>query len=627
MKKLLFTLFAIIAICVSCGDVGSSKVYYVAETGNDSGPGDKEHPFRSISRAATIMEAGDKCIIREGTYRETINPLNSGEDGKPLTFTSYPGENVCIDGTDIITGWKLYKENIYTAKVHQKMIALEGRLQAMYHNDAVMDIARWPNNEDGDPYTFDGFFIDGGSATNAYAKSGYPQIDLTGAKMTYLGEHSGTVWMRPVLKSDSQNLYFEEINLRRWPFTSHNPGNVRFLYQHKVPHHGQLYVYDKLELLDYKNEWYYDPADGSLYAMFEGGQEPQDGSVKFNTRTHTAKINVDYVVLDGLNFFGGEISINGDYCAVRNCNLQNCSQVSLAPTLGGSSVPNAAISIKGKHTVIERNLLEYGSNNGITIAGGGSYCTVDNNIIRYFNTLGIHAKPVVSSADNTVITRNTIYKTGRDGIGTHGKSCEIAYNDVSSCMMLNNDGGVFYTVGDTEVKHTKIHHNWFHDSTGPSYADGRAAGVYLDNYSKGYYIYNNVLSNITWSGLQYNLDNTDVFFYNNTIWKAGFSTGHWALGFKINRVVISNNIANATSYEVADEWVGTDVSEFNVIDASSDLYEDPEAGNFVPKEGSPLVDAGEFIEYYTQDVKGSRPDIGAYERGGERWVAGATWVK
>ncbi len=63
-----------------------------------------------------------------------------------------------------------------------------------------------------------------------------------------------------------------------------------------------------------------------------------------------------------------------------------------------------------------------------------------------------------------------------------------------------------------------------------------------------------------------------------------------------------------------------------MIDTNSDLYEDPEAGNFVPKEGSPLVDAGEFIEYYTPDVVGSRPDIGAYERGGEKWVAGATWV-
>ena len=39
-------------------------------------------------------------------------------------------------------------------------------------------------------------------------------------------------------------------------------------------------------------------------------------------------------------------------------------------------------------------------------------------------------------------------------------------------------------------------------------------------------------------------------------------------------------------------------------------------------ENSPLVDAGVSVPPYTDGHVGAAPDIGAYERGGDRWVAG-----
>ena len=45
-------------------------VYYVSTNGNDSAPGTKDEPFRTINQAAEIAVAGDTVRVYGGTYRE-----------------------------------------------------------------------------------------------------------------------------------------------------------------------------------------------------------------------------------------------------------------------------------------------------------------------------------------------------------------------------------------------------------------------------------------------------------------------------------------------------------------------------------------------------------------------------
>ncbi len=53
------------------------NTYYVCTTGDDTfGIGSFEKPWASIQRAAQIMEAGDRCLIRGGMYREFVKPKN-----------------------------------------------------------------------------------------------------------------------------------------------------------------------------------------------------------------------------------------------------------------------------------------------------------------------------------------------------------------------------------------------------------------------------------------------------------------------------------------------------------------------------------------------------------------------
>jgi parallel beta-helix repeat protein len=73
--------------------------YYVAPGGDDSNPGTELLPWKTLAKAASMATAGVTVFIRQGTYNEQLIPANSGTAEEPITFASYPGDTVTIDGT------------------------------------------------------------------------------------------------------------------------------------------------------------------------------------------------------------------------------------------------------------------------------------------------------------------------------------------------------------------------------------------------------------------------------------------------------------------------------------------------------------------------------------------------
>ena len=58
-----------------------SKTYYVDNTApnaDDNGPGDKARPFRTINKAAQMLQPGERVVIAAGTYRECVRPARGG---------------------------------------------------------------------------------------------------------------------------------------------------------------------------------------------------------------------------------------------------------------------------------------------------------------------------------------------------------------------------------------------------------------------------------------------------------------------------------------------------------------------------------------------------------------------
>lgn len=79
----------------------SSITYYVDINGNDNNSGTESQPWRTIAKAASILEAGDTVLVKNGTYNEQVWVQNSGNAENWIVYAVYPGDTVVIDGTGI----------------------------------------------------------------------------------------------------------------------------------------------------------------------------------------------------------------------------------------------------------------------------------------------------------------------------------------------------------------------------------------------------------------------------------------------------------------------------------------------------------------------------------------------
>jgi Right handed beta helix region len=90
------TLFLLFLCATAFGQANTS--YYVSTTGNDSNPGTRAAPWRTIQHAADTARAGSKVNVEKGIYEELvrINVAGNARDGF-ITFRSSPGETAVID--------------------------------------------------------------------------------------------------------------------------------------------------------------------------------------------------------------------------------------------------------------------------------------------------------------------------------------------------------------------------------------------------------------------------------------------------------------------------------------------------------------------------------------------------
>lgn len=87
-----------------------SKTYYVdnnSSSADDNGPGTKTLPFRTINKAAQVLQPGERVVIASGTYRECVRPVRGGTDAAHMiSYEAAPGAKVFIKGSEILKeGW------------------------------------------------------------------------------------------------------------------------------------------------------------------------------------------------------------------------------------------------------------------------------------------------------------------------------------------------------------------------------------------------------------------------------------------------------------------------------------------------------------------------------------------
>ena len=80
---------------------GSTRVLAISPDGNDSNPGTRAEPFRTISRAAEAAEPGTTVVVTAGTYVGSFRTAASGTASAPITYVAEPtwGARLVGDGT------------------------------------------------------------------------------------------------------------------------------------------------------------------------------------------------------------------------------------------------------------------------------------------------------------------------------------------------------------------------------------------------------------------------------------------------------------------------------------------------------------------------------------------------
>jgi hypothetical protein len=597
----------------------AANAYYIAQSGADTNPGTLDKPLRTIQKCAEIAKAGQTCFIRAGVYRETVRPANSGTAAAPITFVPYNNEQVTISGADPVSGWSLYKGNIYQVSVK---LPVDGYADTgffanqVFVDNAMQTEARWPNTgPDLMKPKLAGCCVQTTEGNAAYVEN----KDIPDIGESWVG---ATVWTN------------EWYTSRTGTITSVSGKRLNAEMTGPWRHGYWFYLTGKLGLLDSAGEWFYDGKAQKLYFWAPNGSAPTNVEAKRRNFAFDLS-DRSHVTVKGLNVFAATITTSdvSESILVDGITAKYVSHhVTLPPLPKSEQAPgtdnalllashahDTGIMLRGKNHTLKNSAVMYSSGNGVLLEGSGH--TVENNVIRDANYVSSYAGLVRMNGEGHKIIRNTLSGAGRDAIvfdwhtgGFSFKNTEIAYNDISRFGALSSDLGGIYLCCFVDLTGTRIHHNSAHDPYGYSF-HWEVAGIYTDNWSYNVTVDHNVIWNINVNKpaslkIASKLDGKSVErVYNNTV---------------LGRSYLPPNAKIRNNLLLENDNVSGPKASHNLFKGANPRFTKPESGDFTLQSGSPAIDAGVAVPGLTDGFKGKAPDIGAYEQGAPAWKAGAS---
>lgn len=616
----------------------SGREYFVSVRGDDRNPGTRDEPFRNIQRFADIAQPGDICLVRAGTYRETVRPRTGGQVGDPIRYAACPGEKVTISGTETIaTPWTVCKGSIYQAKVDHDV-------EQLFVDGEMMIEARWPNMPFEDLWDRSCWANSGNGS--AYEKMIDPKLaetntDWTGAIATLNVAHQFHTWTRRVSKHKKGTDVFEYVgNMGKLSGTIGKPGHWSDDY---------YYLSGKLEALDSPSEWFYDREAKTLYLWTRDGTSPAEHAVEVKVRDRGFEVtDLNEIHLIGFHFFACTFQFdNTVHSLVDDCHL-------LFPTyareLEDSKDDGASptTSMSGSHNTIRNTTLGFTPLAGLVM--DGAYNTLENNLVHDVCWNGSLRYPAISlrAGDTpanewnpTIVKGNTVYNAGSAGIGFRGQAYTIEYNHVHHCGLMSHDVAAIYTSGPS-IAGSTVCYNWVHDCH-PEIEHGKniGLGIRADDQCRNMSVHHNAVWDVGLDGIVMKGEYHKV--YNNTVFhtQPEFQYGNsirmdtepepykaWRMDSPLfseqnAHSLVFNNVTGLirAEFRKPTPFVHRSNAVHNQLNYSPELR-DPERFDFRPNDHSSLIDAGISMPGITDSFEGAAPDIGAYEHGGVYWHPG-----
>lgn len=525
MFKKVTSVLLIIAICFSMSGVmviesfAIGNTYYVSESGNDANSGTIASPFRTIAKASTVMTAGDTCIVRGGTYEESISPTISGTKDAPITYKAYDGETVTITGCDEITGWTQHSGNIYVAPITWDLGVKNNQV---FVNKELMHLAQWPNWTGNDIFNPGQTSMDSGTATT---------ITDTGLNKSDDYWVGGFVWVMgrwcagvaDITSSSGTTINFPKF---KWSDTYTNPKAGR-----------NFFIANVFGELDTEKEWYIDAANNKIYLWAPGGVHPNNFRVEAKRRQYGFDLNgVSYVNIEGFNLFGTSMRIqNSSHCMIKGINASYLSHT--MDLQQHYTVDNVTgIHIGGDYNTLRDSTIKYSSGNGVVVTGTNN--NIINNLLSHVNYNGTYNSGIsINGGSKHLVSYNTAHTSGRDLMQVKNTGDNIIERNefYNPCIMSWDSGAIYIVMEDlegTEFRYNKIHN--IRDHVNAIYMDGTVENIWIHH--------NTVWDVGSWHALNIGQPNNFVIAENNMFDGVVEVWDNWKYGSRLTNNVITESI-------------------------------------------------------------------------------------
>lgn len=580
----------------------SAADYWVAPDGSDAGPGSSERPFRTIGHAAALMQAGDTCRIRSGTYRETVIPAHDGTATAPLVFQ---GEgDPLVSGADPVSGWETHTGSVWRAPVDTDF----GRNTQVFVDGRMLTEARWPNDRDGNPFTPDGASLEARSDESGLVSAALAASPLAdgwqGAVVWVMAGAKWSSWTAPATGFDVAATRLTVVPSRSsWILTHMNPSKG-----------GEFVVSGGRQRPDADHEWAYDAEARALYLQLPAGVDPRHAQVLVKRRFLAFDLRGrKHVHVRGLRILAATVDLrDAEDCRLQGLRLHYVSHTRGGSTAGGLGEP-MGIMVSGRGNVIRECEIGHSSGAGVDLDGRGN--AVINCWIHHIDTMGCYGSPVALRGVGHVVSHNTLEVCGRDGLQPGGREHLIQYNEIREVGLLTQDLGMVYR-GGVDGGGTEIHHNWLHGNR----AKACASGLYLDNYTHNFLLHHNLIWDCPGLALQLNRPSGYNLVVHNTVLG---TVGHWGRwpGQEVDGMFGDLAVNNLVSGALA---LQSEVFAANNLAGMVGVAPPAGAAPAVPVV---CVDRGAVLAGFSEGFVGAAPDLGACEAGGAPWRPGHDFAR